>query len=360
MLVGGLVSLVLVAVLLIWVDPAELAVELAHQLRQVNLPLLAVAIGLYFVGVFVRALRWQLILRPLVAVPVHRLFGVMIVGFTVNNLVPARLGEIARAYLLLRSHRVRPAGTLATIMVERVLDGLVLCGFVLAGWLTLPLDPWVTTLGWVGTLGFLAGCVILWFVANPSPSIIVLGRRLRDRLPARVGARLGPLMASFSEGLAIMRQARLLGTCLGLSLAAWLIEASMFYLIAIACGLVVAPFAPILAVGAANLGTMIPALPGYVGTFDFPLIAVMTLFQVERAAATGYTIVVHAALIVPVVIVGLLLIAREGLTLGTVTRPPLPTEPQPSSRIRRDDSDDHLRRVETNTRTLPEVGLGPD
>jgi hypothetical protein len=86
-------------------------------------------------------------------------------------------------------------------------------------------------------------------------------------------------------------------------------------------GLGSGPASALLGMAAANLGTMVPSSPGFVGTFDLPLQAVLTdMFRVDAAAATSYTIVVHSALILPVVVVGLVLLWREGLSLGEVSQ----------------------------------------
>jgi glycosyltransferase 2 family protein len=114
----------------------------------------------------------------------------------------------------------------------------------------------------------------------------------------------------------------MVAVALVVTVIAWTIEAAMFYTIALAFPLQVGPLAALFGMGVANLGTMIPAAPGYVGTFDVPLAAVLELaFNVPRASAIGYTLVVHAALVVPVVLIGLLLIWREGLSLRSVAPP---------------------------------------
>jgi uncharacterized protein (TIRG00374 family) len=315
--IGSVVSAALVLLLLYSVDLRSLS----QNLRHVNPALLALAVGLYFVGVAVRSARWQLLLRPVAVVPLPRLFGVMIVGFTVNNLLPARVGELARAYLLARSHGVRAGSTIGSIVVERVLDGLVLCAFILAGWLSLPLNEGPRLLAWLIAGGFVAGTVALWVAARPPRIVGWLALWALGLLPARVAGRAAGVWASFADGLAIMRHGPLFAASLALSVLAWCIEGSMYYVIALAFPLQVGPLAALLALGAANLGTMIPAAPGFIGTFDAPLVGVLTgLFGVNREAAIGYTLVVHAALLVPVVVVGLLLIWNEGLTLRTVAR----------------------------------------
>src|SRR4051812_13705233 len=100
------------------VDPRALLA----QLRAVDPWLLVAGIALYFVGTFLRAARWQVILRPVQPVPLRRAFATLVIGFTANDLLPARVGELVRAFLLQRSHRVPFAATIASIVVERVLD----------------------------------------------------------------------------------------------------------------------------------------------------------------------------------------------------------------------------------------------
>jgi uncharacterized membrane protein YbhN (UPF0104 family) len=95
----------------------------------------------------------------------------------------------------------------------------------------------------------------------------------------------------------------------------------MYFIIMLGFDLGTGPASALLGMAAANLGTMVPSSPGFVGTFDVPLQAVLTeIFLVDPSAATSYTIVVHSALIVPVVVVGLGMLWREGLSLRDLSR----------------------------------------
>jgi uncharacterized membrane protein YbhN (UPF0104 family) len=120
------------------------------------------------------------------------------------------------------------------------------------------------------------------------------------------------LVVKFVEGLAALRQGRTLVAVLALSIAAWLAEATMYYVIMLGFPFPAQPAAALLGAAAANIGTMIPSSPGYVGTFDLPLQIVLTeVFGVPLAQATSYTLVLHAALVVPVVALGLFFLARD-------------------------------------------------
>src|SRR5438034_2657978 len=98
--------------------------------------LLPLAIGLYFVGVWLRSARWSLLL-PEHAVDTSTLFRALVVGFTVDNLLPLRVGEVARAYLLSRWCRISYGATIAKLVVERVLDGLSLAVLLLVALLVI-------------------------------------------------------------------------------------------------------------------------------------------------------------------------------------------------------------------------------
>ena len=106
--------------------------DLVAALGAADWRLLIPAVGLYFVGTWLRSMRWGLLL-PAYALRTGSLFKALVIGFTVNNLLPLRMGEIARAYLLARWHQVPYGATVASLLVERVLDGLTLAMLLLSG-----------------------------------------------------------------------------------------------------------------------------------------------------------------------------------------------------------------------------------
>ena len=104
--------------------------HLAEALGSANYLWLAPAVALYLLGLLVRALRWRILLLPIARIPTGPLFGILSIGFLVNNVLPARLGEIARAILVGRRHGVSRSAALATVVVERIFDGVVMLLFL--------------------------------------------------------------------------------------------------------------------------------------------------------------------------------------------------------------------------------------
>ncbi|HLH22010.1 MAG TPA: lysylphosphatidylglycerol synthase transmembrane domain-containing protein [Chloroflexota bacterium] len=320
---GLAVSLVCLWLVFRSLDPAALAAALARANFLYVLP----AVAVYFVGVWLRSVRWKLLLGPALrgsrSPSTGRLFRVLVIGFTVNNLLPARLGELARAYLLWRGERVEPGATLATIVLERVLDGLTLCAFAGFAALLVPFPADLQRAAWATAALFLvASLALVGFLLLPGP-FVALAVRLLRLLPARFAYLGERLIHSFVDGLAVLRQAHALAAVLGLSVLAWLAEATMYYLVMLGFPFPARPEAALLGAAAANFGAMIPSSPGYVGTFDLPLQIVLTeVFGVALAQATSYTLVLHAALVVPVVLVGLFFLWQERGVSGGAGEPP--------------------------------------
>lgn len=285
---------------------------LGAALGQVNLVFIGPALVVFFGGVWLRSLRWRLLLRPALA-PAQRarlgpwsLFRVLIIGLTVNNLLPARLGEVARAYLLWREQRVEPGATVATIVLERVLDGLTLVLFAGLAALLVPFPEQLQRAAVIAGAVFLTAAFgLVLFLLVPTP-FLRLARAVLRWLPPRLAYLGERLLQTFVEGLGVLRQGRALAAVLALSVLAWTAEATMYFLIMLGFPFSAHFAAALLGTAAANIGTMVPSSPGYVGTFDLPLqLVLVEVFHVARADATSYTLVVHAALVLPVIALGL-------------------------------------------------------
>jgi uncharacterized protein (TIRG00374 family) len=135
-------------------------------------------------------------------------------------------------------------------------------------------------------------------------------------LPGGLRDRLGHLVGAFLDGLAVLRSPKDVAIVFGLSVVIWLFEAGMYYIIMLGFGFRQPFYVLLLATAAANLFTIAPSTPGYVGVFDFPVRATLTAFGVAESVAISYTLVLHAALWVPVTVLGLYYLWREGLSLG--------------------------------------------
>jgi len=286
------------------------------------------AIGLYFVGAWFRSMRWRLLL-PEHHIKTSTLFRALIVGFTVNNLLPIRMGEVARAYLLSSWCRVPYGATVASLVVERILDGLSLAALLILALMLVPAPSYLIVIGALVGAVFCCGALVLGLASWRASVIPRLAAFVARPLPARIGALVVRLATSFARALSLVRGRNRLLSLVGLSLLAWTMELSLFFVLMPGFG--ITPSLPLafLVGSAANFATLIPSSPGYVGTFDGALIGVLRdTAGIASAPATAYAIVVHATLFLPVVVLGALLLWRAHMSFDQITHRPPSTVPE--------------------------------
>lgn len=316
-LVGFAVSALLVALLVRTVDFAAVGRALAAA----DLRFVPMAIALHLLGVWARSVRWRLLLPPGSA-STSILFRVLIVGFTANNLLPARLGEIARAYLLARWCGIVYGVTLASLVVERALDGLALAVILLVSLTLVPAAPsYLLAVGLAAGAAFAAGTGGLLGAAWRADKVDGWGQGLARHLPGRGPAIFAQLVSEFAAGLQPVRARHLLAPLGILSLLGWVCELALFYVLMAGFGIPASIPIAMLDGAAANFATLIPSSPGYVGTFDGVLVKVLAdLTTVPVEQITAYALVVHATLVIPITLLGALIVWRAGISLEQFKR----------------------------------------
>ena len=279
------------------------------------------AIAIYFVGIWLRAARWRLLMAPFAAVQTERLFRIILIGFAVNNVLPLRLGELVRTFLLRQSHKVPIASTLATVLIERLLDVFALCGILTVVLLFGEPRGWL--LAAAGTAATIAGVGLAGLLF-----VLVVPRRLLERLFAfgialarRIHRRLGDLASSIVDGLRVLEDGRAVLAIVPLSVLCWAAELGLYYFLALALDVDAGLLGLAAGMVIANLATVLPSPPGYVGTFDIALQGTLTeSFGVPEITAGAYTLLAHAVLLIPVVVVGLLMLSWEDLSFRGLAR----------------------------------------
>lgn len=293
---------------------------LGEVFRTANYIYLLPALVLYFLGVGMRALRWHFLLRPIKSISVARLFQVTVIGYMANDLLPFRIGEIARAYILGETEEISKATTLVTIVLERVFDGVTMLLFIGVASFFLALNDYLRTLLVFGSILFAVVVVVLVMVASFRERFDHLLHRVMGRLPERWSSLGLKVIDSFVHGLSVLRNPLDAFVALVFSILAWMCEAAMYAVLALGFGISLSFPVFLLATAVANLVTIVPSTPGYIGVFDAPVRYILELFGVNANVATSYTFLLHAALVVPVVVLGLILTWRLGLSLGQLQK----------------------------------------
>jgi uncharacterized protein (TIRG00374 family) len=299
--------------------------QLLNALSRAQWWLIAPAIVLYFIGVGLRSVRWRLLL-PEHSVKTSTLFRALVVGFTVNNLLPLRVGEVARAYLLARWCRIPYGTTVASLVVERVLDGLSLALLLLVALTLVPAPGYLLAVGILAAAGFLTGAGLLALAAWRASTVTALAGWVARFLPPRFGVRVERLAENFARSLSLVHDPIRLVRLLGLSLLAWCFELGLFFVLLLSFGLSGSYPLALLVGSASNFATLVPSSPGYAGTFDGVLIKVLQdTAGIGLGPATAYDLVVHMTLFLPVVVVGTLVVWRSHMTFDQITHAPSAT-----------------------------------
>ncbi len=295
--------------------------EFWGALRQAQYWWLLPGVLVYFGAVWARTWRWHYMLRHMREIPLRRLFPVVVIGYMGNNIYPARAGEFIRSFVLKRNEGVSVSASLATVALERLFDGLVMCVFVFATLPFVPLPPVYRSLV-IGfsALFFVALLIFLALAARPERTQRLVAHIIAWIVPSRLRPAVGDLATKFLHGLESLRSPREVMMIFVASVAIWLTETVKYWFVMHAFPFSVSFPVLMLMTAVVNLATMIPAAPGYVGTFDKAGIEVLRSFGVAGNIAAAYTIVLHIALWLPVTLLGLFFMSRESLRWRDIER----------------------------------------
>jgi glycosyltransferase 2 family protein len=301
--------------------------EIGNAFADANYLLAFLSLPVYFLAAWFRALRWRYLLRPMKAIGMARLYPIVIIGFMANNLIPARVGELVRAYILREKEQVSMSAGLGTIVVDRVFDALTLLLFLILAGLFATVSPEVRTLAIVMAALFGVGVVIMYvLVTSESRSRRAVDVVVR-LVPGRAKGRAQGLADSFLEGLQSLRSPRAMAGAWVTSVVSWLLEATMYYMVGEAFGLELGFHIYLLVAAAANLAITLPT-PGGVGPFELGTRWALAPFDVASNTVRAYAIVLHALLLFPVIALGFVFLWAINLSLGEMLRrPTAATEP---------------------------------
>jgi len=269
-----------------------------------------------------RAWRWMALLRPLGHARFRTAFRTTVIGFTATFLLPGRVGEVLKPYLLARQEGFKMPSTFATVIIERLLDLVtVLLLFACAlPFMHVDVGRDVVWAGGVAAVMSLAGLTTLFLCAGHPERLGRWAGRLTSRLPARVGGAADRLVRTFAEGLAVMRQPGPLVLAAAWSVPLWLSIALSIWITSAAFDLTFSFAGTFLVVMFLVVGVAAPT-PGGVGGFHyFYLLAVTRFFGANADTAAAAALVLHAVSFIPVTIMGLIYMSQDGLSLGSLRR----------------------------------------
>lgn len=266
----------------------------------------------------VRAWRWQALLKPIGHARFRTAFRTTVIGFTATFLLPARIGEVLRPYLLARTEGLNATATFATIIIERLFDvATVVLLFALAlPFVNVDVGTEVKTASAVAAGGAAVGLVLLFMLAGHPERLGVWAGKLARHLPARAARATENLVRTFAEGLQVMRHPRQLLLAAFWSVPLWVSIALGVWLTSLAFDLTFPFLGSFLVLALLAAGVSLPT-PGGVGGFHYTyLLALTQFFGAPKEASAAAAMVLHAVSFVPVTMLGLVFMWQDGLSLG--------------------------------------------
>jgi uncharacterized protein (TIRG00374 family) len=329
---GSLIGVGCLAILLRQVDLRQSR----SALGRLNGPCMLVPLALFFLNLSLRTWRWQLIFPSSWRPSIGACLTVLGIGNMANFLLPGRTGDLARCVLVGHADSVTESSrTLATLAVEKVLDGLALVGMVLFSVWVLHPPHWVLELLRVASLIF-GGSLVLLMVLRHRTRTLINSVRLVFRL-VRLSSfeeKVDGLLTSFADGLNAVSSVGRMLTLLLITAAIWTTEAGLIWGLARALGLALSLESAVVASAVLGLGLMIPAAPGGLGTYELFGTEAFKLAGMAASSALALTVVIHAWVFVANIAVGICLLAIKGISLAQL-RNRLEVEPGAGSTIQR-------------------------
>jgi uncharacterized membrane protein YbhN (UPF0104 family) len=318
---------------------------MAQAVGRTNVWWLCLSVGIFVFSFWLRALRWRYLTAPIKAMDNGPLFSALMIGFMANNLLPAHLGEFVRAYVLGRRESVSKSSVLATVVVERIFDGLTILTLFL-GAVFLFMDPSSLVIhlhralpgfwelmagptGWWLTPGTsldlrLVALVVLGLYVMAMVVVIVL--RVKSGLvlgpvqwccrllPPSLGDRVVGLLRSFVEGLRFRRGLDLLWIVV-YSFVIWLTLGFHVWVLCWSLGIQVGYAGAVFVEMAIAIMVMVPAAPGYLGTHQLAGATTLGILGIAAGAAGAFAWLAWLIGYLPVVLIGMICLWREGLSL---------------------------------------------
>jgi len=288
-----------------------------ESLKQATPGPIYLALCLYLIDFGLRSQRWSILIKPVAPIAAYRLFGVMMIGFLANNILPFRMGELVRAHTCGVKFQISRTASLGTILLERLCDTLsFLTTFLVASYF-FPFPSYMKTGAWL--LGGTCIAVILGLLAVHHREDTFRAILEWSPLPEPWKRRLHELTTHFIHSTSGITQPALILEAMAYSLVIWVIEGTFLFLLAHAFGVALSYASSFFFLFALGLSVTLPQAPGFVGTFELFGVTALGLLGIPKNQGLPLVLAVHGLQFLFVGVVGSLALWKEGVSLRNLT-----------------------------------------
>ena len=278
--------------------------ELWISIKNVNIILILLAVFILVLSNVIRAWRWQILVKPIKDVSFDPAFSSIMIGYFGNSVLPFRMGEFLRAYVVANKTSLTASTAFGTIVIERILDFIGLSIVILLIMTVYPL----TSVGGsiiIGVIVLSLTSFIFFFLFGGFKSSLLVKIEKLSLLRIGLLHKILLFIKNILDGATTIRATNKLGIILLYTLIIWIMYYCSTYLATIATGIELEWFGFGVLLISTTLAISVPAAPGYVGTYHAAAVYILTnLFDVGRIDAQAAAIILHAVGTIPIVIIG--------------------------------------------------------
>lgn len=279
--------------------------DVLHSLGKISLGYVFCFTLLVLLMQFLRSYRWGVILEPLQKIDQLSLFSVTSVGFMAIAAIPARIGELARPYLISKRSSIKMSSALGTILIERILDSFTVLTIAVLILFKVDLPSWMIRSSffffWLAAalFGF-----VLFLILRREAALKFINAVL-GRLPGKFANKIDELIHHFIDGFQIITDPRLLLYLFFLSAVIWLVDVAAIYFLLLAFGFTLPVMAAFVLMIILIVGIALPAGPGYIGNWHYACVLALSFFGLAKADALSFAVVYHFLSMAIVLVLGL-------------------------------------------------------
>jgi glycosyltransferase 2 family protein len=301
--------------------------KLLTAFREMDYRYLWPALLFTFVSYFFRAVRWYFLLLPIKKTRLKNLFPATMIGYMANNILPARLGEFVRAYVLGEKEGIAMSAVFASLVIDRLFDGFTVLLILLFTFFTVKLPPGMESVqhglvvgGYVTLTIYIVVVAFLFILKKRTLQTIKLIGRLLEFFPARVSGKVIPLLGSFIEGVRISSKPAELFALLLSSFVIWAFAIWPVDLMLRSFGIILPITASMFIMVFLVFAVMVPASPGYVGTYHAACVYGLMAFNIQKEKALSIALIIHGINFFPIIILGLYYLWHDNVSLAEMRK----------------------------------------
>lgn len=288
-------------------------VSIFSTITAINSPVLAISVIIILIGQFLKAARWRHLLDSETRERFINIFSVMMVGYLGNNILPARMGELLKVYTLNKNYGYSKSQTIATILVEKIFDILIILFSLGAVALFFPFPSIIKKSGVLLGAGVAGIIIFLYLLKIKKPILLRFVEFITSPLQNKSTLRIKSILDNFDTGLMILKNKNEIGIIFIYSVAIWLNETIFAYSVFLAFNLQLSILAAVFLTMMLTLGMLIPSSPGSIGILQIMAITALAPFGVEKVTALSISIVLQILILSVTTIIGALCLWRENV-----------------------------------------------